>query len=134
LEILSPLQGEEAEVVDHLPLLVHDVVVVQQLLPGLEVVPLHPLLGPLDGLGDQAVGDDLPLLGAPLVHGLGDALRHEEAHEVVFQGEEELGGSRVPLASRPPPELPVDAPGLVAGRAQDVEPAALDEVVVGLLR
>ena len=114
LQILPTLQGEEAEVVDDLSLLVHDLVVVQQALPGLEVVPLHPLLGLADGLGHQTMGDDLPFLDPPFLHSPGYPVGHEKTHEVVFQGEEELGGAGVALAARSPAELAVDAPGLVA--------------------
>ena len=110
LQALSPFQGKQPEIIDDLPLLVHDVIIIQQALPGLEVVALHSLLGLTDGLGHQAVGDDLPLLDPPLLHGPRYSLRHEEAHEVVLQGEEELGGSRISLAPRTPAELPVDSP------------------------
>ena len=53
LELLAPLQREQPERVDHLALLVHHVVVLQQPLAGLEVLQLDPLLRLLDGARDQ---------------------------------------------------------------------------------
>ena len=78
------------------------------------------------------MGDDLTLLGAELVHRVGQAVTHEQAHEVVLDRDEELARAGIALTSLIGPELAVDAPRLVAFRAQDVEAASLDDVVVGL--
>ena len=134
LQVLATLQGEEAEVVDDLALLVHDVVVVQQPFPRFEVVALHPLLGPADGTGDKRVRDDLALLRPHPLHGAGDALHApEEAHQVVLETEEELRCARITLAARPPAQLAVDPAGFVPLRPQDVKAAVLDQVVTGLV-
>ena len=47
----------------------------------------------------------------------------EDAHEVVFQGQVEAGGAGVALAAGAAAQLVVDAAGLVALGAQDVEAA-----------
>ena len=48
--------------VNHLPLLVHDVVVLQHPLPAEVVAFLHPLLGHLDGAGQQRAFEFLAFL------------------------------------------------------------------------
>ena len=67
LQVLPSLQGEQAKVVDHLALLVHHVVVLQQPLSGFEVLQLHPLLRPLDRLRDHRVRQHLPFFCPELV-------------------------------------------------------------------
>ena len=71
--------------VNHLTLLVHDVVVLQQLFPDVEVVGLDLLLGVGDGPSDHAVLDRDAFFHAELEHQLGDPLGGENAHQVVFQ-------------------------------------------------
>src|SRR2546430_15234815 len=68
LQLLASLEGELPQRVDHLALLVHHVVVLEELLAGLEVLQLDALLGLADGARDPGVGDDFPFLGAGAVH------------------------------------------------------------------
>jgi len=97
---LPALQELLALAVDQLALVVHDVVVLEQMLADLEVVRLHPLLGRLDRPRDPGVLDGLPLLHAELLHDLGDPLLGEQAEEVIFEREIEAGGAGVTLATR----------------------------------
>ena len=121
-----PSSANEPQRVDHLALLVHHVVVLQQPLAGLEVLHLDALLRLLDRARDQRVRDDLALLGAHPVHQLGDAVRPEQAHQVVFERQEELRRARIALAAGAAAQLAVDAPRLVALGADDVQAADLD--------
>ena len=57
----------------------------------------------------------------------GDPLAGEDAHEVVFEREEEAGGAGVALTAGASAELIVDAAGLVALGAEDVEAAGFDD-------
>ncbi|OPZ61410.1 MAG: hypothetical protein BWY88_00243 [Synergistetes bacterium ADurb.Bin520] len=107
--------------VDRLALLVHDVIVHEELAADVEVHLLHLFLGIGNGLGEHGVLDGFALFHAQLLHDALDALRAEKAQEVVFQGEVEAAGARISLAAATPPELVVDAPGLVALGAQDVK-------------
>ena len=111
--------------VDHLPLLVHDVVVFQEVFADIEVVAFHPLLGLFDGIGNQAVLDGLAFAHAQAAHEALDAVGAEDAQQVVFQGEVEAGGAGIALAAGAAPELVVDAPGFMAFGAQDMEAAGL---------
>src|SRR5262249_60390925 len=94
-----------AQPVDDLPLLVHHVVVLEEMLADLEVPGLDALLRRADGAGDELVLDRLALLHAQAVHDALDALGAEDAEEVVFQGEVEARRARVALPSRTTAQL-----------------------------
>ncbi len=78
-----------AQLVDRLALLVHHIVVLEQVLAGLEVAPFDLLLGAFDGPRDHVVLDRLALFHAEAAHQALDSLRTEEPHEVVFERHEE---------------------------------------------
>ena len=98
LQLFPALKGEQAQRVDHLALVVHDVVELEQPLARLEVLILDALLGLPDGARHPGVGDDLALLGARAVHPARDAVRPEEPHQVVLQRQEEHALAGVALA------------------------------------
>ena len=130
LKILSPLEGEEAAIIDDLTLLVHDIVVVQQAFPRLEVVRLHPLLRGLDGARHHRVSDHLTLGGTQLVHGVRQAITDEQPHEVVLHRNEELGRPGITLPPGTAPKLTVDPSGLVPLGPEDLKPTHLNDEVV----
>ena len=68
-----------------------------------------------------------PSSHAHLLHQHGDALAAEQAHQVVFERQEEARGARVALAAGATAQLPVDAPRLVAFGAEDVQPAQVGD-------
>ena len=74
-----------ALLVDNGALLVHHIVVFEQVLTNTEVVLLNLLLCALDVLGDHTTLDALALLEAQTVHHRGDALRAEQTHELIFE-------------------------------------------------
>ena len=80
-----------AFLVDDGTLFVHDVVIFEQALTDAEVVFFHFLLRPLDARINHRRFDHLALFEAQLVHDVGDAFRGEQAHEVVFERDEENG-------------------------------------------
>src|SRR6266545_2064797 len=116
------LETLATQAVDDFPLLVHHIVVLEEVLADLEVARLHALLRRADGARDQLVLDGLALFHAQAVHDPLDALRPEDPQEVVFEREVEARGAGVALASGAPPELVVDPPRLVALGGDDVEP------------
>ena len=111
-----------AAAVDHLALLVHHVVVLEDVLAGFGVAALDGVLGPLDGLGDHLRLDGHVVGKGPAhhpVHGAGG----EQPHQIVLEGQEEPALARIALTTRPAPQLVVDAAALVALAAEHVEPA-----------
>src|SRR5262249_5183864 len=76
----------------------------------------------LDHAREQAVLDRLALLDADAVPPLGDALRLEDAQEVVLERQEELRRARVALPPRATAQLVVDPAALVPLRTDDVQP------------
>ena len=132
------LQDLAAFAVDRLALARHDVVVLEDVLADLRVAGLHLVLGGGDGAGHEAVLQRHVLGVGPRRH---DALGHarvEQAHQVVLHGQVEAGLARIPLAAATAAQLVVDAPRLVALRAQHVQPAELAHLLAlgldGLLR
>ncbi len=71
--------------VERLALLVHHVVVVEQVLADVEVARLDLLLRVLDRRVDHAMLDRLALLEAQALHPRRDAIAAEDAHQVVFE-------------------------------------------------
>src|ERR1700674_1093898 len=129
---LAPLEDVAAQLVDGLALLVHHVVVLEQMLAHLEVAPFDLLLGALDGLGDQRVLDRLAVGHAQAAHQALDAVGAEDPHQVVLEREIEARGAGVALAAGAAAQLVVDAPRLVALGAEDVQ-AAGGEHLLALL-
>jgi hypothetical protein len=108
--------------VDDAPLVVGDVVVLQQLLADVEVVRLDLALGALDLAAEEAALDDLAFLHAdPREQRLGLLRLAEDAHQVVFHRQVEAAGAGVALAAGTAAQLVVDAPRLVALGADDVQ-------------
>jgi hypothetical protein len=120
---VAALQHLPAQRIDGLALLVHDVVVLEQVLADVEVVALDLLLRVLDGPVDERVLDGDVLFHPQALHQAGDPLGAEDAHQVVFERKIEARAARVALAAGAAAELVVDAAGLVALGAEDVQAA-----------
>jgi hypothetical protein len=54
------------------------------------VLKLDALLCLLDRAGDERMRQNLSFLSAHPIHQLGDPVRPEQPHQIVFQSEEEL--------------------------------------------
>ena len=101
-------------------LLIHHIIVIQYMLAP-DVIPLlHTLLGALNNLIHEAVLHGFTLLHAESIHDLGHALAAAEvAHEVVFEGEKELGGAGIALSRTATAKLSVNSASFVAFRPQN---------------
>jgi hypothetical protein len=126
----APLEQLTAQRVDVLALLVHHVVVLEQVLADAEVLRFHLLLGALDGARHHAVLDGDAFLHAEPLHETRDAIGPEDAHQVVFERQVEARRARVALAARAAAQLVVDTPRLVPLGADDVEAAHVDDLFV----
>ena len=121
---------ELAALLEHdLALVVHDVVVFQDVLADVEVARLDLLLRLLDRLVDPGMDDRLVLLEAELLQHAVHALGAEDAHQVVLQRQEELRAAGVALAAGAAAQLVVDAPALVPLGAEDVEAAGRERLL-----
>ena len=112
-----------AEAVNDFALLVHHVVVFQRAFAALEVLLFDPLLRRLDGFIEHEVLQFLAFLQPDPLHHLDDFVRAEQAHEVVLQGNEKVGGAGIALARATSAQLAVNAAGFVALGADDVQAA-----------
>ena len=120
-------------VVDHLALVVGDVVVLEQLLADVEVARLDLALRVLDRARDHARLDGLALGHLQRAHDRLQALAGEDLEQRILEREEEARAARVALAAGAAAQLVVDAARLVALGADDVQPARGHDVVVQLL-
>ena len=116
--------------VDDLALLVHHVVVLDDVLADVEVVALDLGLGVLDRLGDQAVLDRDVVLEAEPVHDRGDVRPAEALHQVVFERDVEAGRAGLALAAGAAAQLVVDPARLVPLGADDVQAAQLHDALL----
>ena len=120
---ITPVEDLPSQRVDALPLLVHDVVVLEQVFADREVLRLHLLLRPLDRARHHLVLDRHALFHPQALHQARDPVRPEDPHQVVFERQVEARRARVALAPGAAAQLVVDAPRLVALGADDVQAA-----------
>ena len=106
--------------IDNLALLVHDLVILQQVLTNAEVVALDLLLRLLNGVRQHLMLNLLILRHAQRVEHSHQTLGAEETHQVVLQGNIETGLARVALTSGTAAQLVVDTSGLMALRTDDL--------------
>ena len=106
-----------------LALVVHDVVVFQQVLADVVVAGLDPLLGGLDGAVQPGVADRLAFGHAEAAHDGVQTVAGEDAQQVVLAGQEEFRGAGVALTAGAAAQLVVDAAALVALGAEDEQAA-----------
>ena len=124
------LEQLAAQRVDALALLVHHVVVLEQVLADVEVLRLDLLLRALDRVGDHLVLDRHAFFHPEALHQPGDAVGAEDAHQVVFERQVEPRRARVALAAGAAAKLVVDAARFVPLGADDVQAAERDDLVV----
>ncbi len=120
-----------ALIVNDLALVVHHVVVFQELLADVVVARLDLLLRLGERLVDPGVNDRLALLEAePRQHQL-HPLGAEDPHQIVFERNKEFRGAGVALAAGAAAQLVVDAAALMPLAADHEQPAGLAHDVAG---
>ena len=122
-----PSSTSRRSVVHRLALLVHHVVVLEQVLANVEVARFDLLLRVLDRSRDPRMLDRHVFFHAERVHDALHAFAREDPHQVVFEREKEPRAARIALAPRAPAQLIVDASRLVSFGADDVQPASFDD-------
>ena len=119
----SPRQQLVAHAVNGLPLLVHHVVVFEEVFTSGEVLRLDRLLRGRNAAGNQLRLDRHILFHAKPKHQALDALAAENTEQVVLQRKEKPRCARVALAARATTQLVVDTPGFVPFRTDDAQAA-----------
>src|SRR5258708_8813464 len=109
--------------IDHITLLVHDVIIFQQALTDAEVVLFDFLLCPFDALGHHAVLDHFPFLITHFIHQRSNTVTAEHTHQVIFQANIELSGTGISLTGRTATQLPVHPAAFMSFRTDDRQPA-----------
>ena len=120
--------------IDHLALVIGDIIKQQQLLADIEVMRLDLTLRVFDLPCQQTAFDDLALLHAgDLQQTLGAIGITKDAHQRVFHRQIEAAGTRVTLTARTTAQLVVDAPRLVPLGTDDVQATGCQHRIVALL-
>ncbi len=101
---------------------VHDVIIVQEVLPHIEVAGFHLFLSIFNAPGNQVVFNGFSFFHAHPFHDGGDLVGTEDPQEIIFQGEVEAGGAGISLTARATSQLVVHPPAFVSFGPQDVEP------------
>src|SRR5713101_6147052 len=109
--------------VDDLALLVHHVVVLEQMLADIEVVRFDLLLRILDRSRNPSMLDRNAVLHADTVHQALETVGAEDSEQIVLEREIKTRRTGITLATRTPAQLVIDPPRLVALRAEDVKSA-----------
>ena len=129
-DVNPALEQLAAQRVDALALLVHDVVVLEEVFADGEVLRFDLLLRARDGVGDHLVLDGNAFFHPEALHQTRDPVRAEDAHQVVFEREVEARRSGIALAAGASSQLVVDAAGFVAFGGDDVQPTEVHHVIV----
>ena len=128
--LIHAFQQLAAQPVDSLALLVHHVIVFEQVFARFEVLPFNRLLCALDALGNHLRLDRHAFFHAQPLQQRAHPLLGKDAHQVVFKREIESRLAGIALAARASPKLVVDAPRLVPLSAEDEEPTSLNHLLV----
>ena len=118
-----------AEAVNDFALLVHHVVVFERAFALLEIVLLDAFLRGLDGAIQQRMLKLLAFFEAHALHDFDNAVGTEQAHQIVFERDEKVRRTGIALARATSAQLPVNAPRLVALRADDVQAADVGDAL-----
>ena len=121
--LILALQHLAAQAVDGGALPVHDIVVFQQMLAGLKVLPLHGLLRRRDPLGNQPGFNRHSFFHPQLLHDSADPLARKDAQQVVLQGQIESGATGVSFPAGAPSQLVVNPPRFMPLRPDDMQAA-----------
>ena len=90
------------------------------------------LLGLFNGPGDHVGRNRFVFVHAQLIHEAGNVFRTEDAHQVIFEGQEELRRPRVALTGSTTAELIVDTAAFVAFRTDDHQAAQVSNTFAEL--
>ena len=127
-----PIQHAPSLRVDNLTLFIVHRIVVEQILADAKIIGFDLLLCRLDRSRQRLVRDLLSLRDAQAIEHADHPLRAEESHQIVLEGDEELGFARIALSSGTSAQLVVNTAGLMALCADNVQSACRSRLIVQL--
>ena len=129
-ERFSAVHQLDALLEDDLALVVHHVVVFEQVLADVEVARLDLLLRLLQRLVDPGMDDRLAFLEAERLQHAVHAVGAEDAHQIVLDRQVEFRAAGVALAAGAAAQLVVDAAAFMALGGEHVEAAGGERLVL----
>ena len=122
----------EALTEDHFSLVVHHVIELQKLLPDIKVAALNLGLRPLKAFVHPGVHNGFALFHAERRKHLVEPFRSEDAHQIIFEAEEEGRAPWITLTARTAAQLIVDPPAFMALGGQHEEAAGVFHLLLVL--
>src|ERR1700761_6123454 len=119
--------------VDHLALIVGNVIEFQKVFTNIEVVLLDLALCLLDLPADHAIFQRVVFLHAEHAHPAADPVASEDAQQVVLQRQVETRRTRIALAARTTTQLVVDTARLMSLGTDNVQAAGFEHLIMALL-
>ena len=129
--ILS-IQDAASFFIYNLSLLIHDLIIFQQILTDSKVVAFYLLLRLLNSGRQHLMLDLLAFFNTQFRKYVHQPLGAEQAHQIVFQGNIESGFSRISLTSGTSAQLVINTSGLMSLRTDDLKPACCPCLVIQL--
>ena len=102
------VQNTQTLCINDLTLLIHDLVIFQQVLSDTKVVILDLFLCTFDGVGKHLMFDLLAFFHAKRIEDTHQTFRTEQTHQVIFQRNIEAGFTRISLSTGPASQLVID--------------------------
>ncbi len=119
--------------VNRTTLIVGNVIVFQQLLTDIEVTAFHFTLCFFNSVSHHAVLDGFAIFHTHCLHHAAHTLRHKDAHQVVFQRQEETGRTRVTLTAGTTTQLVIDTAGFMTLGTDDMKTTVFQYLIMALL-
>ena len=110
-------------------LLIHNVIIFQNVLADVEVARLNFFLRVLNRPRDKRVLNRFVFFHAELVHDFGNGFGGEQAHQVIFERNVKSRFAGVTLTTRTSAQLVIDSPRFVSLRADNEKPAEFGHAV-----
>ena len=107
--------------VNNFTLLVHNVVIFQNVFTNVKVTTFNFLLRIFDGFGYEAMFDGFIIFHTKFIHNACNIITAKETHQIVFQGQEEFRGTGVTLTSATTTQLVIDTTAFVTFSTNDVQ-------------
>ena len=126
------IQHASSLLVDDLSLFVHYLIVLQQALTDAEVVVLDLLLCRLDRFGQRFMLDLLSFRDSQRIEHGDHPVRTEETHQIILQGDKELGFTRISLTTGTSTQLIIDTSGLMPLCTDDHQAACRSRLLIQL--
>ena len=126
-------QDLPAFAVNDFTLVIHHIVIFNQVFTNIKMIALNPDLRLLNCFIDDGIFDRDIFAHTGPFHKFTNTVTAETPHNIVFQRNIETRAARIALTPGSAAQLVIDTASLVAFRADDMQPARLDHLIMFFL-